>query len=146
MTVTSGSDTNVTRVVVCGGVAWTDAATIHAELERFRGASGAMEIVTGMADGADRIARTWAVDNSVACVAKRLDPGPYPRPMHTYNEQMLAMNPDVVLAFKSNFGDTTDRIYEPGTEHMVRIAREAGVPVLVFDRSAADHMNKENEP
>lgn len=41
------------------------------------------------------------------------------------NREMLAEGPDVVLAFHADLAKAK------GTRHMVRIAREAGVPVRV---------------
>ncbi len=122
------------RVIVTGSTTWSDAdaiASVLGELAHHAAVRGhGFTVLTGMADGADAIARQWSDDHGVALHAEPLAPGDYPHPMHDYNEQLLAMAPDIVLAFKDTFDDnwmSDDCI--AGTEHMCRIAARAGVPV-----------------
>ncbi len=126
-------------VVVTGSVGWTNAEVIEESLRelatRKSASEGSLRVITGMASGADEIARTWAADhakNGVSLFAEPLKPGPYPHPMHSYNHKMLAMKPNLVLAFKEQFDD---RWAMPsclaGTEHMCRIAADAGIAVLL---------------
>lgn len=123
------------RVLVTGSTTWSDRAAIAQLLEDFahrRMTNGSFRVLTGMADGADEIARTWAEYNGVNLLAEPLEQGRYPGPMHNYNEEMLAVGPELVVAFKEEFDEqwnTPDCI--AGTEHMCRIAAEAGVPVLL---------------
>jgi hypothetical protein len=42
---------------------------------------------------------------------------------------MLEMGPDLVVAFKVDFDHTLSR---GGTENMIRIARDAGVPTEIY--------------
>lgn len=126
------------RVAVCGSVAWTAPGPIEAALDELLANSddpALLMVLTGMAEGADEIARTWAADRGVTIFAERLDDGPYPGPMHTYNERLIAMRPDLVLAFKAAFDPSAHRCDgrpEPGTEHLVRRAIESGIETLVF--------------
>lgn len=51
---------------------------------------------------------------------------------HVRNQRMLDEGkPDVVFAFKDNFNWGLDK---GGTEHMVKIAKEAGVPTYVIQK------------
>ena len=124
------------RVAVCGGVGWTDTATLCAELDRLLAVSSGtteMVVLTGMAPGADELARDWAQRNQVELVAECLDAGEYPTPMHDYNEMLIRCQPDIVLAFKDGFDPTAlRRGHEPGTEHLVRLARQAQIKVRVL--------------
>ena len=124
------------RVAVCGGVGWTDTTTICAELDRLLAATADaadMVVLTGMATGADEVARDWAQRSQVELVAECLDAGEYPMPMHDYNEKLIGWHPDIVLAFKEGFDPTALRSgHEPGTEHLVRLARQAQIKVRVF--------------
>jgi len=124
------------RVLVTGSVDWADRAAIEDVLDdllaRQQEVGGSFRILTGMADGADEIARTWAETHSVALLAEPLEPGEYPGPMHRYNEKMLAWQPQIVLAFKEPIAaDWASAECGAGTEHMCRIAAAAGVTVVL---------------
>ena len=120
------------RVAVCGAVGWTDAATIERALDELLAEHGDLVVLTGMADGADRIARRWARRNGRPLWAECLEPGEYPGPMHAYNERLIGHGPDLVLAFKEAFDPAARlRRAEPGTEHLVRLARAAGIATIV---------------
>lgn len=124
------------RIVVTGSVGWIDRSLLEQVLDDYRARSrehgGSFRIITGMAEGADQIARNWAGANGVTIVAEPLQTGEYPGPMHDYNERMLRWRPDLVLAFKESFGeDWASPACVAGTEHMCRIAMEHNVPVLV---------------
>ncbi len=129
-------DLTPARVLVTGSVRWADGEMIEQALTELhaRHPEGSFRVLTGMAEGADEFARRWAAQNDVPCMAHELDVGEYPRPMHNYNEQLLAWNPDLVLAFKDNFDlEWQSQLCFAGTEHMCRIAAQAGVPVLLND-------------
>lgn len=49
------------------------------------------------------------------------------------NKQMLETGAELVVAFKTHFDRSLRR---GGTEHMVRIAQDAGVPCIVIDEDA----------
>lgn len=122
----------MSRVAVCGSVGWTGVAAIDVVLDGLLVEHGHLVVLTGMADGADAIARTWAERNGVELIAECLTPGPYPGPMHAYNEWLLNSQVDLVLAFKDRFDPMArPNGYEPGTEHLVRRAQERGIEVRV---------------
>ena len=98
-----------------------------------------------MADGADAIARNWAATNRVEVSAECLDPGEYPGPMHDYNKKLIGWQPDVVLAFKDGFDPTVrPNGHEPGTEHLVRLAREASIEVRIFGAKEKNGKRKDD--
>ena len=124
------------RVLVTGCTRYDDVLSIVEALRlcRQHAAAGAksFRIITGMAEGADEIARLWAKENGVHLLAEALEAGDYPGPMHAYNHLMLDWHPELVLAFKTDFARDWDRAdCIKGTEHMCRIAAETGLPVLL---------------
>ncbi len=130
--------TPLARVLVTGGVQWKDASAIEDLLARCRqpslDAGSSFRVITGTAAGADEMARTWAERERVHLFAEPLGAEPKPEAIAAYNRRMLSMQPELVVAFKEGFslavaGD--DGRPEGGTEHMCRIASEAGVPVLL---------------
>lgn len=101
-----------------------------------KAAGGSFRVLTGMAPGVDAHARAWAEQPSqlgrVHLFAEPLPPGRAPEPVHAYNRQLLALQPDVVLAFKDGFAeDWRSPTCDAGTEHMCRLADAAGVPILL---------------
>lgn len=129
-------ETTWARVLVTGSVFWDDYQLIDAVLTKHalpaQDKGRSICIITGTAAGADEIARSWARREGIEVFAHDLNEGPYPVPMHRYNEEILALEPDLVLAFKERFDDdwqSEDCI--AGTEHMCRIAAQAGVRVLL---------------
>lgn len=106
------------RVIVCGGRDYTDRDTIQRVLRHLNPAA---RIVLGGARGADETAERVALELGFSI--KR-----YPAEWDRYgrgagpirNQKMLGDGADLVIAFPGG----------RGTAHMVRIAREAGVPVL----------------
>lgn len=124
------------RVLVTGSTTWTDFWAVDSALselaERAAEEGVSLQVLTGMADGADELARRWARQHGVSFHAETLEQGRYPGPMHRYNEQLLDLDPDVVLAFKENFHAEWDLdTCVGGTEHMCRIAARVGVPVIL---------------
>ncbi len=124
------------RVIVTGATTWTDAAlieTVLGELAHHAGTRGhGLTVLTGMADGADAIGRRWARCREVDLYAEPLGPGEYPDPMHDYNEQLLRLEPDIVVAFKDPFDEAwASDTCIAGTEHMCRIAAQPGLPVYL---------------
>jgi hypothetical protein len=105
--------------LVCGGRAWSDAARTGAALDRVRVKYAELTIVQGGAKGADTLARLWAEAHALPCITcyadwKRVGRGAG----MARNRAMLVLHkPDGVLALPGG----------PGTAHMVRIARQAGL-------------------
>jgi len=107
------------RVIVCGGRDYDDRAKVEDVLLFFNPAK--VTIVHGNAAGADRLAAVAASDfgfHVEAWLADWARHGKGAGPIR--NQQMLDAGADLVIAFPGG----------KGTAHMVRIAREAGVPVL----------------
>lgn len=119
------------RVIICGSRDWADPLPIERELIGLRQDWGpGVTVVEGAARGADRIAGQVArrlgipVEEHPADWTGRGKAAGFER-----NKLMLSLGPSLVLAFKDGF-DTSLR--RGGTEHMVRIALEADVPVMVI--------------
>lgn len=129
----------LTRVVVTGSLAWAEDQRVEDTLDLARAGAvrrgGSFRVLTGMADGADAFARAWARANDVQLWAEPLDAGPRPAKVHAYNETLLGLQPELVLAFKANFAaGWSEESCTYGTEHMCRVAARAGVPVLLNAR------------
>lgn len=117
------------KVLVCGSRYYTNVDRMFEVLDAYYARIGPrMMLIVGGAEGADEIARQWAVERKVdhqVYYAKWAIDGRSAGPIR--NRRMLRKKPKQVLAFK---------IDEPGenrgTNHMVRIAREAGVKAKQF--------------
>ena len=124
------------RLLVCGGRDWSDYDRLAWMLDRLAATNHIEVLIHGAARGADRMAHAWAKVHGV-----EVDPWPAQwtgyepnerwRAGHDRNVQMLERKPDLVVAFKVGFDWTMKR---GGTENMVKIASEAGVPTLVVGR------------
>lgn len=111
------------NVLVCGGREYNDAQTFGRVMyEQVLAKYQSPHIIAGGARGADTLARDWAK-------SWRLEYTEYPADWERYgkragmirNKQMLGDGqPDLVVAFPGGVG----------TAMMIRIAREAGVPVF----------------
>lgn len=116
------------RVIVCGSREWSDAAIVRWFLgSRDRHVT---TVIHGAARGADRIAGQVARQLGFDVVEFPADwLGKGKAAGHIRNKVMLDEGkPAVVVAFKDGFDFTHQR---GGTENMVRIAKEAGVPTYV---------------
>lgn len=134
------------RVAVVGSTTWSDQDQVVATLDGLLAPENRVVVITGMADGADAWARQWAVANGHTLKAEPLETGPYPGPMHRYNELMMRLCPDVVLAFKDEFSpDWRSSSCVAGTEHFCRLAAEAGVPVVLYRGSLRGEEQDETE-
>lgn len=118
------------KVLVCGGRDYADRELVYVVLDRIHGETPIEFIIQGEADGADALARDWAVSRKVALIGCHADWKKHGRaagPMR--NQDMLdRWEPDVVIAFPGG----------AGTADMVRRARRAGVPVEHAAREAKD--------
>lgn len=124
------------RVLVCGGRDYKDRDTIYRVLNSLSGASLGdkpnpswlprpdLEIISGMARGADSIAEEWAVSNWVMCHRFPAQWDKYGKSAgYKRNAQMLEEGkPDLVVAFPGG----------KGTQMMVDLARKAGIAVEVI--------------
>jgi hypothetical protein len=112
-------------VLVCGGRDFKDRQAVWLALDRLRETRGLGTLVHGACHlgGADLLADQWAKAAGVVVVPYRvrhdLD-GPWPGAGPRRNARMLAdARPSLVVAFPGG----------SGTEGMVSLAEEAGVPV-----------------
>lgn len=110
------------RVLVCGSRDWTDGEMVETILDGF----GDLTIIEGCARGADAFAHGYQ-DAKHEHYPAGSDP-------LRRNREMLAQHPDLVIAFKDGFGTQRhpDGNLKGGTEHMIRIAKAAGIPVWLM--------------
>ena len=130
------------RVLVCGSRDWDDREAVGVVLDGYLDRAVAnfddLVVIEGGATGADRCAAEWyggQVDGQHAIhdlVRHESYPADWDRhgkaagPIR--NQQMLDEGkPDIVWAFKS-------KPESRGTDHMISIARKAGIPVYVVLR------------
>lgn len=109
------------RLLVCGGRNYADWVKADRVLDPyFENHKARLIIIEGGAAGADRLARQWATRRGVHTATVNAlweRNGQSGGPIR--NKAMLLLRPDEVLAFP---GGT-------GTEHMKRVARDAGIKV-----------------
>ena len=124
------------RVLICGSRHWDDEAPIRVVLAGLDEVGHGREItvIHGAAKGADGIAGKVAEQLRYTVASYPADWTKHGKPAgHIRNAQMLREGkPNVVFAFKDNFDWTFS---EGGTENMVKIAKDAGVPAYVIGRA-----------
>ncbi|POB12174.1 SLOG family protein [Sulfobacillus sp. hq2] len=111
------------RIIICGSRHWTDPAPIARVIQALPPDT---VVITGGAPGADALAHRLALQRG-------LRTGVFPAAWATEgrragplrNQRMLEAGADAVYAFRCPGAS-------PGTDHMVRIARAAHVPVRVI--------------
>ena len=108
------------RVLICGGRTFSDYEWLSSVLDQV----GPKSIIQGAAPGADSLAGRWAYRRQIF---QRIFPADWKKHGRSAgpirNQQMLTEGqPTMVVAFPGG----------PGTAHMVRIARQAGLPVIAF--------------
>lgn len=110
--------------LVCGGRAFLNHRTVARVLDRARESLDVVEIGTGGATGADRLAEEWARDRGVpfrVCPADWRKHGKAAGPIR--NRLMLTLfEPDLVIAFPGG----------AGTADMVAAAKACGFPVFTI--------------
>lgn len=120
------------RALICGSRDWDKPIPIDVVVGGLASVYGPSKvtIIEGQARGADLLAAGAAMRHGTGHEPFPADwkgHGKAAGPIR--NRLMLTEGkPDVVFAFKDNFDWTFER---GGTENMVRIAKEAGVPVYV---------------
>lgn len=108
------------RVLVTGGRRYENRRAVAEALRALHRSHVIAQVIHGGASGADTLAAEWADFFGVDVVCIAADWATHGRaagPMR--NRAMLALHPDLVLAFPGG----------PGTEDMVRQAERAGIPV-----------------
>lgn len=123
------------RLLVCGSRDWSDRRIFGFVLRGFLDRYGdELEIIEGCARGADSMAEEFAHQRGIPVHHYPADWNSYApkerwRAGHDRNRAMFERGqPDMVVAFKDTLSDNLRR---GGTENMVRIAKEAGTPVMV---------------
>ncbi len=111
------------KVLVCGGRNYTDTLLVFAVLDRIMDEhQDTIFIIEGGASGADQRAREWAEMRGMPCAEVKALWNFYSKSAGPRrNEWMLALEPDLVVAFPGN----------DGTRNMIAKATERGVPVNV---------------
>ncbi len=116
------------KIIICGGREYKDSAYIWRQLGLYHERFGITEEVDGDCRGADRIGGAWAEYYDIPrtpCPVTTEDWDTHGKKAgNMRNQYMLETHrPDVVLAFPGG----------PGTSHMKKISKKAGVEVVVFD-------------
>ena len=111
------------KVVVCGGRGFRSSAQVFRELDRLHQKYNFTELMQGGAKGVDTFAREWAITYPAikrwVCKADWDKYGKSAGPIR--NKRMLEWGPDLVIAFPGG----------KGTASMTRLAKEAGVKVIM---------------
>jgi hypothetical protein len=112
-------------VLICGSRTWTDEFAIARQINRLHEDS---IVITGGANGADRIAEEYCAQRGIHCaVMEPLWRKNKKRAGHIRNAAMLRLRPDRVLAFTHG---------SPGTQGTIDRARALQIPVEIVSRSA----------
>jgi hypothetical protein len=116
------------NVLVCGDRYWDDRTVLEQELDTLHSLNDITCVIEGEAPGADSMAREWAEAMGIPVMkfpAHWEELGKRAGPIR--NAQMLDEGkPDLVVAFH----DFIDQ--SKGTGDMVKKAKAAGVPVVLF--------------
>ena len=113
------------KVLVCGGRDYADRDYLWRYLSALHQGRQITEIVHGSATGADTLAGEWAKCNSIKVTAVPADwKGKGKAAGYLRNKEMLGLKPDLVVAFPGG----------RGTENMVRLSQNAGVPTVVIEK------------
>lgn len=127
----------IEKVLICGGRDFTDWIAFRTAMhriaerlfqrtppdEKYGNYLYAVTVISGGATGADKLAAEWAIVNWTGLRTYKADWDKYGKAAGPIrNQQMLdEEKPELVIAFPGG----------KGTAHMRRIAKEAGVPVVM---------------
>jgi hypothetical protein len=111
-------------ILVTGSRDWTDIKTIFRAFNEHLNIGDTL--IHGDCRGADKLCAKAAEKFMLsAIIGVPADWSIGPRAGRERNKKMLAMKPDIVLAFPLR--------HSRGTTHMIGIAREAGVEVIIYE-------------
>lgn len=117
----------MTRVLITGPRNLTDYWLVFEVLDGQHKADPITCVIEGGANGADRFSSAWAERRGVPherCAVDHTLDGPWPGAGPRRNWRMLRTTaPDRVIAFIATPPT-------PGTSHMVKVAKRAGLPVM----------------
>lgn len=124
------------KLLICGSRGWTDDAIIKKMIR----ASSPHVVITGHAPGADQLAELAAESLKIPVRSFPADWKKHGMAAgYIRNKAMLEeTEPDLVIAFM--IGET------PGTRNMINLARDAKVPLLVFDAPAVVDYPPQDDP
>ena len=114
------------RILITGDRDYTDGRLIGEILEKYQ-AEGYDTIIEGEARGADKLSRIEAERLGMQVIpipAQWIKYGKKAGPLR--NMEMLEYKPNLVIAFHDDLQNSK------GTKHMIRIAKEAGLPVKLI--------------
>ena len=112
------------KILVCGDRNWDDYWAIYDVLYRLDRSS---VIIHGAANGADSIAGMVGNALGFEVIPVRAEWDKYGKAAGPIrNKKMLDMEPSLVLAFHKDIENSK------GTKHMVEIAKEKGVQVIIY--------------
>ncbi|MGD9590818.1 MAG: SLOG family protein [Pyrinomonadaceae bacterium] len=108
------------KVLVCGGREFHNYEVVREVLCDTLLCADSPVVIHGGARGADALAERWCQEHKVHSAVVKPDWDYYGKMAGILrNEAMLALGPDLVIAFRGG----------KGTAHMVKIAKKAGIPV-----------------
>jgi len=116
------------KILICGSRDWYDKNLIRKVLIDIKEREVIECIIHGDARGADRCAEVVANTLGISVISCSPDWDKYGKSAGLIrNRQMLDEGkPDLVLAFSDHFETSK------GTQHMVKIANDAGIPTRIF--------------
>lgn len=125
------------RVLVCGGREYADREELYETLDSFHETRPFAALIHGAARGADTLAGEWARERGVPEITRPADWQRHGRAAGPIrNHEMLRESLDLVVAFPGG----------RGTAHMVRIAIEAGLQVLIVNAGASQEERSNGNP
>lgn len=113
------------KVLICGNrkLSWNNLAHMQNIVLSYK----PTEIIVGNAKGADSIGAFIAEKYGIPCTMIKADWDTYGKQAGVVrNLKMLALRPDVILAFNAT---------GKGTQHMVKIGRDAGIKTVIYEGS-----------
>jgi len=111
------------KAIVCGGRDFSDSEYLESCLDKCRVWWGLTHIIHGGARGADDLAHRWAKSRGLVVYRMVAHWDLHGKAAGILrNREMLQQEPQIVIAFKGG----------AGTENMITISRQAGVPVLIL--------------
>lgn len=121
------------KILVCGSRDWRDKATVHRALLMCEERYGEYHLIHGACRGADIIAGELALAAEMVVTAVPAKWGKHGKKAGPIrNDYMLKRGrPSLVLAFHQNIRESR------GTAHMVKIAEDAGISVVVISGSSS---------
>lgn len=112
------------RLLVCGGRDYDNRPFVFEKLDQLHALNPITCVIEGGAKGADRLGREWAISREIPVETYEADwdaHGYSAGPIRNW-EMLRKGKPTTVVAFPGG----------KGTAHMVKIARENDVPVVLF--------------